>query len=333
MVLVTGVPGWLGSRLVEILCQQMKDGTSDRPRRVRCLVLPGLATDDLAGLPIELVGGDVRVPAMLPEALRGVETVFHLAGVIHAKRVRELYDINTEGTRNLISAAVEAGVKRFVYISSNSAVGHNTNWGRPMTEEDPPQPYKHYGRSKLQAERIISEYYDEGAIETVILRPCWYYGTRQPARQTRFFRMIKSGKPIFFGDGTNERSMAYIDNVTEALLLAESFEHANGQTYWIADERPYQTLEIYRTVADLLGVDLRPRFLPAFSSTCCEWIDTILQVGGLYSTNFHVAGEMAKDISCSVEKAKRELGYRPRVGLEEGMKNSIEWCRSNGIEI
>ena len=202
-----------------------------------------------------------------------------------------------------------------------------------MTEEDLPQPYKHYGKSKLQAEQIISEYYNEGAIETVILRPCWYYGTRQPARQTRFFRMIKSGKPIFFGDGTNERSMAYVDNVTEALLLAESCEHANGQTYWIADERPYQTLEIYQTVADLLGVNLRPRFLPAFSSTCCEWIDTILQAGGLYSINFHVAGEMAKDISCSVEKAKRELGYRPRVGLEEGMKNSIEWCRSNGIEI
>ncbi len=333
MVLVTGVPGWLGSRFVEILCQKMKDGTSERLRRIRCLALPGTATDDLAGMPVEVVAGDVRVAAMLPEALRGVETVFHLAGVIHAGRVRELYDVNTEGTRNLIAAAAEVGVKRFVYISSNSAAGHNTNWGRPMTEEDPDQPYKHYGKSKYQAEQIISEYCEKGAIETVILRPCWYYGTRQPERQTRFFRMIKSGKPIFFGDGSNERSMAYIDNVVDALLLAESCEHASGQTYWIADERPYPMLEIYRTVADLLGVDLRPRFLPAFSSTFCEWVDTILQAGGLYSTNFHVAGEMAKDISCSVTKAKRELGYSPRIGLEEGMKNSIEWCRSNGIEI
>ena len=273
MVLITGVPGWLGSRFVEILCQKMKDGTPEGLRRVRCLVLPGMATDELNDLPVEMVAGDLRNGATLPDAVRGVETVFHLAGVIHAGRVRELYDINTEGTRNLISAAAEAGVKRFVYISSNSAAGHNTNWGRPMTEEDPAQPYKHYGRSKFQAEQIISEYFENGAIETVILRPCWYYGTRQPARQTRFFRMIKSGKPIFFGDGTNERSMAYIDNVVEALLLAESCEHANGQMYWIADERPYPTLEIYGTVANLLGVDLR-----ASVSACLQF--NLLRVGG-----------------------------------------------------
>lgn len=333
VTLITGAPGWLGSRFVEILCRGWDDEKPPDDRQIRCLVLKDIDTSSLEELPVELVPGDVRDITSLREVVKDVDTVFHLVGVIHPKRIRDLYDINTEGTRNMISAAAEAGVKRFIYVSSNSSAGHNTGWGRPMTENDPSRPYKHYGKSKYQAEQIVNEFHVSGKIETVIIRPCWYYGVGQPARQTRFFRMIKKGNPIIFGNGENLRSMSYIDNVVQGLLLAEKCENADGETYWIADERPYRTIEIYETIAELLEVELKPRFVPGFLSKWCEWIDGILQTFRLYSTDFHVAGEMAKDIYCSIEKAKKELGYRPTVELREGMRRSIEWCRENEIDI
>lgn len=144
--------------------------------------------------------------------------------------------------------------------------------------------------------------------------------------------MIEKGNPIVFGDGLNFRSMSYVDNTSQAMLLAATRKEAAGQTYWIADSRPYTTLEIYSTVAELLEVkNFKPRFLPGFSSEVFLRADKILQAAGKYQTEIHVAGEMNKDIACSIEKARKELGYNPRVELREGMKRSIEWCRRVGL--
>jgi nucleoside-diphosphate-sugar epimerase len=203
-----------------------------------------------------------------------------------------------------------------------------------MEEADEPRPYMHYGLSKYKAELLVNGAFKRGEISTAIIRPCWFYGVRQPERQTVFFRMIKKGNPIIFGDGMNLRSMSYIDNVVDALILAEEKAVSSGQTYWVADSGPYATIEIYRAIARLLGVkDLRPRFLPSYASTLCRTTDTLLQGCGLYVKEIHVAGEMDRDIACSIDKARQELGYEPKVGLEEGMRRSIEWCAAAGIEI
>jgi nucleoside-diphosphate-sugar epimerase len=124
-----------------------------------------------------------------------------MAGIIHPKKIPELYAINARGTQNMLAAAAEAGVRRFVFISSNSVGGVRRNGGL-MTEQDPPSPYFHYGKSKHLAEKAVERYRDR--METVILRPCWYYGPNQPDRQTTFFRMIKKGRPIVFGSGKND---------------------------------------------------------------------------------------------------------------------------------
>ncbi len=336
-ILVTGAPGWLGSRFVEVLRRGWDGETGDLPAppacSVRCLVLRGQNDTQLRALGCEIVYGDVAEKESLKPALRDVDCVFHLVGLIHPRRIRDLFLVNSLGTKNMVEAALKAKVRKFIYVSSNSPAGHNTGWNRPMREEDPVRPYKAYGKSKLLAEQEVQRAALSGGMETVVLRSCWYYGPGQPLRQTRFFTMIKSGRPIFFGGGRNQRSMAYIDNVVQALLLAERSSQANGKIYWVTDERPYSTLEIYQTVADLLGVRLAPRFVPAATSTLCEFVDGALQRFGLYSPEIHVAGEMAKDISCSVEKAKRELGYRPAISLREGMRRSIEWCRTQGIPI
>ena len=327
-VLITGVPGWLGSRFLELL-EPIHDWD------LRCFSwAERLGQTKKIAKKIECVEGDIRDPASLREAVKGVDLVYHLAGIIHPRRIRHLYEINTVGTKNILEASISAGVKRFIYVSSNSVGGLNKAHNRLMTEKDAADPYMHYGQSKYQAECFVNEAYKTGKIETVIFRPCWFYGPTQPKRQTTFFKMIKKGNPIIFGSGNNLRSMSYVDNTCEALLLAAETPVANGQTYWVADERPYSSNEIYGTIARLLEVKhYKPMYLPNISSTLCLWADKVLQELGLYIQEFHVAGEMNKDIACSIDKAKKELGYNPKVDLEEGMRRSIEWCRDNGIQI
>ena len=207
--LVTGAPGWLGTRLAEIL--------RERGREVRCLVLPGADDGSLKGLGIQTFRGNLTDPNSLKGVCDGVKTVFHCAGLIHPKKIRELYMVNVTGTENVLKEAIRSGVNRFIYISSNSVGGANISRNKLMTESDPPRPYLNYGLSKYKAEELVNRACKEGKIKATIIRPCWFYGVRQPERQTRFLRMIKGGSPIMFGDGDNLRSMSYIDNIIDAL--------------------------------------------------------------------------------------------------------------------
>lgn len=321
---VTGAPGWLGSQLVETL---IKEG-----RTVRCLVIPGMDETQLKKLGAQTVSGDITKPETLAGKFEGVTTVFHAAGIIHPKRTTSaLFRINTQGTANMLAAAAASGVKKFIYISSNSAQGCNLRRDRLMKESDKEYPYLKYGQSKYQAEQLVKSYQKDGRLQTTIIRPCWFYGPGQPDRQTRLMKMVLSGKPLLFGDGLNLRSMTYIDNLISAMLLCDKKAIANGQTYWIADEKPYTTVEIYDTLASLLGVkNMKPRHIPALFPWGARVADRILQFFGLYEMNIHVGGEMTLDIACSVAKAKKELGYRPKVALREGMRRSIVWAKKHG---
>jgi len=323
-VLVTGAPGWLGTRFVEIL--------NKKHRRVKCLVLKGVNDNYLRELNVEVVKGDVTNPRSLRNITNNVETVFHIAGMIHPRLfgVSDFFRVNTQGTKNILDAAIKSGVKRFVYVSSNSPGGCYKE-KVIMNEYTPEEPYMNYGKSKFLAERIVNDAYLQGKIETVIIRPCWFYGIRQPERQTRLIKMVKDGKALVFGDGKNLRSMTYIDNLCDALLLAEKRKNAKGETYWIADDRPYTTLEIYETIADLLGVKLRIRKIPGFFSDFAGFVDGILQKFHVYQKEIHVAGEMNKNIACSIKKAKKDLGYKPKIGLREGMRRSIEWVKEQDL--
>ncbi len=298
------------------------------------LVLPGEDTEPITGLgAVEVVTADLRQSGVPVEACRGIETLYHCAGVIHPRRISDLYSVNVDGSRNILDAAIAAKVRRFVFVSSNSPAGVNSSPTRLMVEDDPPQPYLNYGLSKLQGEWLIHSAHRAGRIEGVIVRPCWFYGPNQPLRQTTFFKMIKAGHPPVVGRGDNLRSMSYVDNTVQGLLLAGSLERAAGETYWIADARPYSFIEILQTVARLLDVELRPRYLPKLAGDTARLVDSLLQMAGLYKQEIHVAGELGESIAVSIDKARRELGYEPQVELEEGMRRSILWCRAHGVEI
>jgi nucleoside-diphosphate-sugar epimerase len=336
LAVVTGAPGWLGTSLVEALAKGARfRSITTTPRKVRCIVQPAADATPLEriGPNVEVLRADIRDPRSLERAFEGAATVFHAAGLVHPRRVQELYDVNVAGTKNVLAAAIEAKARRFILVSSNSPAGLNESPGRLMVEDDPPRPYLNYGLSKLQAEWLVNDAHRAGRIEGAVARPCWFYGPNQPARQSKFFRMIKGGKPIVIGRGDNLRSMSYIDNTVQGLLLLDQVEKAAGNTYWITDRRPYSFIEIIETVAKILGASVRPRYLPTLGSDVARFVDSLLQMGGLYQQEIHVAGELAASIAVSIEAARRDLGYDPEVELEEGMRRSIAWCRENGVAL
>jgi nucleoside-diphosphate-sugar epimerase len=343
---VTGAAGWLGRRLVRLMTT---DGLEHpdlrglcRQAAIRCLVLPG-QRDQLRsfGQSVEVMEGDLRRPADCEALCAGAEgaTVIHAAGVIHPGRVRELYEVNVEGTRNLLAAAQAAKARRAVIVSSNSPMGCNPHPDHRFDEHSPYRPYMHYGRSKMQMEQAVQQVQRAGALETVILRAPWFYGPDQPPRQTLFFTMIRKGAAPIVGSGQNLRSMGYVDNLAQGILLAAIRPKAAGETYWIADGRPYTMNEIVDTIERLLELEFRlpgahKRLrLPGIASDLARLSDALLQGCGLYHQKIHVLSEMNQTIACSVDKARVDLGYSPQVSLEEGMRRSIQWCVEQGISL
>jgi len=294
------------------------------------------------GTSLKLVRGDLTRRQSLLPLFAGSDgaTLFHLAGIIHPQKgTKQFFDVNTNGTENLLALAESAGVKRFIFMSSNSPLGVNPDKEHLFDESSPYNPYMKYGQSKMIAEKAVAEAGSSKRLETVILRSTWFYGPGQPPRQNLFFSMIKNGKVPLVGDGSNKRSMAYIDNVCQGLVLAEKVASANGQIYWIADRQPYAMAEIIDTIEQLLESEFhlqvahRRMRLPDLASSIAYQMDGFLQSMGLYHQKMHVLSEMNKTIACSIAKAERELGYDPQISLKEGMRRSIQWVLDQGISL
>lgn len=343
---VTGALGWCGKRLVRLLA----DGFDcpalagmPRPARIRCAILPGQDGEELRaiGSAVEPVECDVRSPADCRRLVAGMPgaTLIHTAGVIHPKRVREFSEINRDGTRRIVEAAADAGLSRAVVVSSNSPLGCNPHSDHVFDEKSPYNPYMGYGRSKMEMELALAAIQAAGRIEVVVVRPPWFYGPDQPPRQTLFFTMIRDGKAPIVGDGTNRRSMVYVDNLAQGLVLAAAVRQAAGRTYWIADARPYPMNEIIDTIERIMERDFtipvthKRLRLPNLASTVARAVDRVLQAGGLYHQKIHVLSEMNQTIACDIGRARRELGYEPTISLEEGMRRSIRDAMDRGLAL
>jgi nucleoside-diphosphate-sugar epimerase len=334
--IVTGATGWFGRALLTALTDPA--GINHR-RSIRALVTTPSAAGELAA-GIEPVVGDVRTSAGLNELFAGIPTrhtvdVIHAAGVIHPATPSDWVEVNARGTANIAAVARAAGVRRLVHVSSNSPFGINPHPGDVFRNDEPYDPYLGYGRSKMLAELRLVDEVDIG-LDAVIVRPPWFYGPHQPARQTTFFTMVRKGRFPIVGDGRQRRSMVYIENLVDGVIRAELAECPAGRGWWIADARPYEVNEIVSAVRDALaaaGLDVAARQLhvPTIVSRSAAAADAALQRRHRYVAGLHVLGELGTTIACDISVARRELGYEPRVGLAEGMRRSVEWCLVNGI--
>ena len=341
---VTGAAGWLGRALTHRLLADPQ-----RPH-LRLLAHSTAEADDLrrfvdqhdaaAQRRIDIIIGDVARADTAARLLYqvGADTdVVHTAGIIHPRRVRQFYEINTNGTRHLAAAARDAGVRRFVHVSSNSPFGTNPDKGDTFRHDEPFNPYLGYGKSKMQGEMAVNEAVAAG-LDATIVRPPWFYGPFQPLRQTTFFRMVRNGKFPVIGAGQQRRSMVYVDNLVDGILCAELTPAARGKGYWVADQRAYTVAEIVETVGRALvdeGLSVKPptTHLPNVAALIAEVGDRVLQRVGVYQQQLHVLGEMGHTIAVDISRTTAEIGYVPKVELYEGMRRSIRWCLDQGLEL
>lgn len=339
---VTGAAGWLGRALVHRL---LSDPGRERFRLLaqstaEAAELSAFVGSHKSGKDIEVVIGDVAradTAARLMNQLGTTTDVIHTAGVIHPKKVSQFYEVNTNGTRYLAQAALDAEVRRFVHVSSNSPFGTNPDKADTFRHDEPFNPYLGYGKSKMQGELVIIETAAAG-LDTAIVRPPWFYGPFQPPRQTTFFRMVRKGKFPVIGAGSQRRSMVYVDNLVDGVLCAELVPAARGKGYWIADERAYTVEEIVETVGRALtdeGLSVKPptTHIPPIAARVAELGDRVLQGIGVYQQQLHVLGEMGHTIAVDISRSTAEIGYTPKVELYEGMRRSIRWCLDQGLAL
>lgn len=329
-LLVTGAPGWLTDAFLASLAARPPSGLA----RVRCLVhhdarLSERDTKARWGLDAEIVRGDLRDVESLASLVRGADTVLHAAAMMHVERIAEYYAVNSEGTRALARAASAAGVRRFVYVSSNAAGGKSSAPGRLCEESDAEAPLSHYGRSKLLGERWL--FATPGEMERSVVRACMLYGPPVPMRHVEVYRRIASGRMPLVGGGDYARSLSHVDNLVQGVRLALSSSAASGHVFNIADAEVYTTRRVVEAMAQALGV--RPRYLrlPVVTAKVAHGVDWLLASLDRYQQEIHLVGEADWHVGVSIEKARRLLGYAPTVTIEQGMRGAIEWCRQRGL--
>lgn len=353
-LILTGFPGWFGSRFLELFLQRPEGLYASLPwKRVIALVEPErlehatqllkrlspLGTERTTEIiPLDL-SDEHACSALTLTTTRGV--FVHAAGIIHPKRTRDFFRINTKGTEHFLGIALRHQAQRIVYISSNSPCGSNPTATHRFTSASPYLPYMGYGKSKMLAEQLLSHWSAIHAIPATILRPCWFFGPHQPERQARFFQMVFKGMFPVLGKGQHVRSLTFVDDLVQAAMRAALSEANGTHTYWIALEQPPTTLELVETVRTVMREEfsLQPRertiFLPYFLSTIARWADAALQRAGFYQQELHVVGELGLSIACSVEEAKRELGFRPTNDLRTVVLASLAWAQAHnqGVHI
>ena len=301
-VLVTGGAGFIGSNLVRALLE--------RGDEVR--VLDNFSTGNranLQGLDVEVVEGELRSYERVHNAVRGVDVVFHLGAL--GSVPRSVQDpltssaVNVEGTLNVLLAARDEGVRRVVYSSSSSVYG--TRRELPVGEDQAPDPLSPYGVAKLAAERYcvsFSRVYE--SFQTVVVRYFNVFGPRQsPFSQYAaviplFITAIAAGRAIRIdGDGEQRRDFTYVSNVVDGTISAADAEGANGQIFNVAASFPVSVNQVADTIGSILGKDVEKDFGPPR------------------------AGDI-RDSWADVTRARDVLGWEPSVGLEEGLRRTVE---------
>jgi dihydroflavonol-4-reductase len=319
MILVTGGTGFIGSHLVDRLAAQ--------GRALRCLVRRGSRLDLLPRAGLELARGDLAAGEGLPEALRGVDAVIHLAGVTKARALSDYEAGNARATANLLRAAGE--VRRLVHVSSLAAAGPSTA-GAPLTEDAAPRPVSHYGRSKLAAEEAVrnSPLWDRA----VIVRPPVVYGPRD-RDVYQVLRAAARGWMARIGSVERRFSLIHVQDLVDGLLAALDRPNAGARIFYLAHPVPVSWDEFGRTAARLMGRPVRTLAVPEKAAYvlgfCAEWWSRLRGKPGILSRD-KVAEACCAGWVCDPARACRELGFRASTGLEDGLRRTLEWYREAG---
>jgi nucleoside-diphosphate-sugar epimerase len=325
-VLITGATGLLGGHLLQELQQ--------RGEQIRALVLPVENTEKLMAQGVEVVQGDVTDASTLALAVKDIEIIFHLAGMMGVERPLADYRlVNVTGSGNLYQAAQKAGVRRFIHTSSHTVYG--LGYGRFLTEKDALRPDPDpYSITKAEGDRLIRRLMLNSDVETVILRPGTFFGPGDRVHFGRIAQRMKNGKGVIIGRGDNALPFCYVTDVVQGFLLAAYHEKAPGNVYNISNDHPLTQQEIFNAVADDVGGKRPARHLPYlpiyYGSIVAEKVANITHTRPIVTR----LGAMmfGTDNRHSVEKARRELGYEPKIAIREGIRLAAAWFNAGGMD-
>ena len=320
--LVTGATGFIGTHLVKALVNEGRD--------VRCLVRRTSSKSKLERLGVELAYGDLLDKDSLKRSLKGVNVIYHLGGEVYSFKVKDYCKVNVQGTKNLLDC-LSPKIERFIYFSSIAAVGPNPNKDRLLTEEDTCIPVTPYGRSKCEAEKIVLESFRQFKIPVVVIRPPTVYGPGQSQVLVNFFRKVKDGKFYMVGTGEYLRSLCYIENLIDGVLLAEEKPEAIGKTFFISDKDVYTFKEIVQTIEEVEDKKNSHFTMTPIIAQSAMLIFNLLQK--LFNLNFlslYTIGTMTMNLGCDISKAENILSYKPKVDLKEGLKRTSQYINSVG---
>jgi nucleoside-diphosphate-sugar epimerase len=313
--LLTGPTGFIGSHLAEELLK--------RGYTVTCLVRKSSNLKWLENLDVTLHRGDCRDRDSLYDAIKGVDYIFHLAGLTRAPREKDFFEVNAKGTENLLEAVVSENpsIKRFIYVSSLAAAGPCPK-GTPITEDTEPRPVSSYGRSKLEAERFVRKH--SSSIPATIIRPPAVYGPRDRDFYL-LYRMLNRG--IFPYWGESYYSLVYVEDLVRGIISAAESKEAEGETFFLADTAIYSNIEIARVIADSLG--RRPVRLPL--PKCL--VRAVAGVGKLFGANNCIINvDKARELGysrwvCDPAKAQKKLGFSSQIPMDKGFRWTTNWYK------
>jgi nucleoside-diphosphate-sugar epimerase len=324
-VLVTGGNGFVGAHLVRrLLARGHRVTTLDKN--------PGLFDHELRSGGGTLLGGSVTNPDDVDRAVAGSELVYHLASPFGdiLQPDATYWDVEVNGTRNVLEAAQRHGIRRVVHCSTQGVHGIITQ--PPGDEDSPLAPRDYYCYSKVEGEKVCQEFISRG-LDVVIVRPTSVYGPGDIRGWLKLYRMVAKGWFLMIGDGETLNHPVYVENLVDAFELAGTAPAAKGRVYLAGDEEPLTLTRLVHDVGASVGSEVRiVRFpwygLAWFGAMVVERVSKTLHVKppvfrrrlSWYTTNR----------AFRIDRAKDELGYRPRVRLQEGLERTAAWYRNAG---
>ena len=320
-VLLTGATGFIGNHLVDLLRSEGFD--------VRCLVRKTSNISNLVGK-VEFVYGEVTSPESLEEAVRGVDYVVHLAGVVKALNSEGYYKVNTQGTINLFNATLKnnPSVKRFVFVSSQAASRPSEI---PISEVEPSAPVTSYGKSKLEAERFLNQNLDK--LPITIIRPSAVYGPGDK-EFLPVYQMISKGIEVLVKGGRTKVSFVYVKDLVRSIYLAMISEKTVGKTYFSCHPEVVQLMDFYRAIEEALGKKfvLRIRVpvpIMYFAAAINTGIAKLLRTPAMF--NFEKVNELTNSWVASPEEIIKDTSMKYEYDIKAGVRETIAWAKENKL--
>jgi nucleoside-diphosphate-sugar epimerase len=322
-VLVTGGSGFTGSHLCKRL---VKEGY-----RVKTITRNPEKANHLRELGVEIIFGDIVKFKTALRATKNVDRVYHLAALYRQEGIPRsaFWDVNVEGTENVLKASVHHGVQRFIHCST---VGVHGEIDHPPANEDAPYgPGDHYQESKMAGEKVVIQYMRRGEPAITIFRPAGIYGPGD-LRFLKLFRAIHRGTFWMIGTGHILYHLTYIDDLIDGILLCGDKQEAIGRIYILAGSE-YVTLNLLVSqIAEVLDVRLSQRRIPVWPvyslSYLCQLICKPLRIEPpLYPRRVDF---FRKSRAFDITRARKEIGFCPNVDLKTGLKKTAQWYQKDG---